>query len=210
MAAWVLVAAGLATALAAAVVLFRLSGWFLPWLKGTLGLVVVLAGLFVAALGWSTLQWHAVAPERSLYRLSIASNGEGAWRVELHGEGVLSDERVVQGDRLEITGRLLVLEAPLSGSKPAFLYRTDSIRGFDPDAQTPIQFNAGVARRGADWVDPWRWDRTVPLPLVRAETLYPLWVPMVDGAVFEVVMQGNQIVPIAANSAAEQALQGRE
>jgi hypothetical protein len=33
---------------------------------------------------------------------------------------------------------------------------------------------------------------------------------MVEGAVFEVVLQGNQIVPLPVNSAAEEALARRE
>lgn len=207
---WVLVAVGLAIALAAGLLLFRFSGWFLPWLKGTLGLTVVLLGVLVMAAGWSALQWQGVSPDRPLYRLSIASEGDNGWRIGLRDEGELLHERSVRGDLLELRGRLLILDVPLGGRAPSLLYRTDSIRGFDPDSRTPIQFNTGSSEMASEWFDLWRWDRAVPLPGVRAESLYPLWVPMIDGAVFEVVLQGNQIVSIPANSAAEQALERKE
>lgn len=207
---WILVATGLVVALAAAMVLSRLSGWFLPWLKGTLGLLVVLAGLFVMAVGWSTLQWQGVSPDRPLYRLSIESEGDQAWRVELRSEERLLRNQVVRGDLLEITGRLLVLDTPLGGTIPSHLYRTDSVRGHDSTARSLVEFRAEKPSRGRDWIDIWQWDRLLPLPLIRAELLYPLWVPIVEGAVFEVVLQGNQIVPVPANSAAEEALARRQ
>ena len=207
---WVLVAAGLAVSLVAALILLRFRGWFIAWLKGTLGLTAVLVGVLVMAVGWSVLQWQRVPSDGPLHRLSISSAGGNNWRIELRDGETRVLERMVRGDLVELSGRLLVVEAPLGGSTPVLLYRTDSIRGFDPDSVSPIEFNARGATRAGDWIDVWQWERTVPLPLVRAESLYPLWVPTVDGAVFEVILQGNQIVPVPVNAAAEQALEGRE
>ena len=195
MVGWMLIAAGAGL-------------WFLPWLKGTLGLAMAMAGLLVMGAGWSVLQWPDVSPDRPLYRLTVTQEGEGAWRIELRDGETLRREQRVQGDVLEITGRLLVLEGPGVGALQ--LYRTDSIRGFDSGMQSPLRFRAGQAARIAHWIDIWHWDRMLALPMVRAEALYPLWVPMVAGAVFEVILQGNQIVPVPVNEAADQALQERE
>jgi len=210
MVGWLLVAVGLAIALVAAAVLFRFSGWLLPWLKGTLGLAVVLAGLLVMAVGWTVLQWQPVSPGQPLYRLSVLSEANGAWRIEMRGGETLLREEEVRGELLEVTGRLLVLEAPLGDGGALLLYRGDSIRGYGPEARPSLQFNPRASAWYSHWIDIWNLDRRLALPMIRAESLYPLWVPMVDGAVFEVVLQGNQIVPIAANDAAEQALEELE
>ena len=208
---WGLVAFGLVIALIATIILLRDTRWFFPWLKGSLGVIVVLAGLLIVMTGRSSLQWQAVSPDGPLYHLSVDSESEGAWRIELRGEGeTLLLDRVVQGDLLEVTGRLLVLEVPLGGRAPSLFYQTDSVRGHDSGTGTLVQFRPGKSGRGTDWIDIWHWDRRLLLPLIRAELLYPLWIPMVEGAVFEVVLQGNQIVPIPANSAAEEALQQRQ
>lgn len=207
---WALIATGIVVALGATVVLYRFPGWFLPWLKGTLGLLVVLVGVLVMAIGWSTLQWQRVSADRALYSLSVDELEEGTWWIELERGGDMIHEQEVSGGLLEISGRLLVLEVPFVGGEQSVLYQTGTIRGHDPESLDPVQFRAGPSRSSEEWVDLWWLDRRFPLPMVRAERLYPLVAPMADGARFRVVLQGNQIVPIPDNSPAEAALERME
>lgn len=207
---WALIATGILVALGAAVVLYRFPGWFLPWLRGTLGLLVVLVGVLVMAIGWSTLQWQRVSADSALYSLSVDALEEGTWWVELRREGEMIREQELGGRLLELSGRLLVLEVPFVGGEQSLLYQTDTIRGHDPESMEPVQFLAGPSRRSGEWMDLWWLDRRLPLPMVRAERLYPLVMPMADGARFKVILQGNQIVPIPDNPAAEGALERME
>lgn len=207
---WPLIAAGSVVALGAVFGLYRFSGWFLPWLCGTLGITVCLAGVLTAAVGWNSLHWERVSGQGPLYTLGIDAQGDGTWRVELRTEGELIRDRVVRGKLLEISGRLLLLDVPFPGAEPSMLYRTHIIRGHDPDSREPVRFRPTETRASGGWVDLWWWDRHLPLPLIRAELLYPLRVPMVEAALFDVVLQGNQIVPIPANKAAEEAMERME
>ena len=203
-----LIGAGLAVVLLSATLLLVYRGWFLPWLRGSLGLMAVAAGLAVVVTGWSALHWQPVSAQDPLYSLAISREGAQHWRVTQRGGS--GRELRVSGDLLEVRGRLLVLEIPVPGFGHRMLYRTDGLLGRASDAAEPIDVSEHEWFAGPAWNDAWRWDRALGLPFVRSQVLFPVFLPLIDGAVFDVVLSGHQLEAVPANRPARKALESRE
>lgn len=208
---WILLGLGLAVALAAAGLLIRNRGWFWPWLRGMLGLTVIAAGGLVALTGWALLTWQPLSANEPLYRLTMSQGADDAsWRItQQYGQ---ADERThqVKGDYLELGGRLLVVDLSVAGLGSSMFYRAEALRGHPESAEAPVRFRSRTGERNLQgWLDPWHWDRSLPLPLIRAESAFPLLLPMADGAVFDIILQGHQLEAMPLNGVAEQVLEDR-
>lgn len=206
MTGWMFIGVGLIVTLTAAALLIRYPAWFWPWLRGTVALAALSTGVLGMVTGWTVLQWQEVSLGEPLQSLAISRGGNKTWQISVRSAERGRSLRI-NGDLLEVRGRLLVLETPIKGLGAVMRYHLDGLTGRMTGTDTPLQYRGNSANDWNGWGDAWEWDRTLSLPLVRAESLFPAYLPLVDGASFDIVLQGHQLEAVPANEVAERALE---
>lgn len=193
----------------AALLFFRDRNWFMQWLRGTAGFLLVAIALYLTLLAGSLFAYQPAASDVPLASVSFVANGPQKWdatlseangttRVfELQGElweldvrllrytgigGIFGTQPSFQLERL--AGRYLALEDETSKDKSEYSLLSEPVMGFDVWERA----KAG----GSLFVTPTR--SKVAL------------IPVVDGAIFEIILDENGLLAVRpANSVAEDA-----
>ncbi len=200
-------------ALAVLVLALRLGGrlgWFIPWLRGNL--VLLLLGLVVAvclaavdifrfrtlneAAQVATLELRELAPQRFEARLQMK---EGSRVLVLHGDMWELDAQVL---RWEGVAKLLGLEDG---------YRLNRLSGRFVALE---QQEAAAAVQPADlnetpaWRDIWRWlDQLHEPRLVQADAFAVRFMPLADGVWYALEIGPTGLIPVPLNEQAERSFQ---
>ncbi|WP_437883396.1 hypothetical protein [Pseudomonas sp. LRF_L74] len=183
--------------------------WFLGWLRGTCGLLVVALAVLFGLVGYDLRGYTALAGGQPLVTLSFAAEGAQRYRVNLMENGV---ERVVtlEGDLWQLDARLLRLKglADLIGLQPG--YRLDRLSGRflaieQQESARNVQTQLSESPYG---VDLWRWLRMSrhDLFLFDPQAVRVTYLPVADGAMFSVVLTPTGLLAQPMNQAASQAL----
>ena len=204
--AWVLMGAGLVLLLAA-LLFFRRPTWLRDWLKGSLGLLVLVLGLAVVMLGWNLRSWEAVSGDEPVETVAISLVGEEQWQITLQSGNAGPLSHQVMGELLEIDGRILALEAPLEWlGVPLVFQREDPVGRYLERGDSAVAFEDSESRsvRGPDV---WNWGRSLKMPGLRAERAVPVYLPLGDEAVFDIYLRGHQLEAEPLNDVAERLME---
>ncbi|MBQ0742675.1 MAG: hypothetical protein KBT85_05190 [Pseudomonas sp.] len=183
--------------------------WLWSWLKGNLLLLSLLVGLILALAAWDlhqfkpvqmgsnvgTLTFIEVAPQQ--FNVQLSSHDD--LRLKLEGDLWEMDVQVLRwrglgyaiglqdGYRLHrLAGRYLALEQQRDALPP----QQDILHG------TP------------SWRDLWYWlDRLGTQSLLEADAFTLRFIPMVDGATFNLEIGATGLTPVPMNEAATEALE---
>ena len=186
------------------------GSWFLGWLRGTLGLLVLtLAGVIVMlALDLGT--YSAVPENKLLATIGFEADGAQRYRVNvLQGD---SDRTVsLDGDQWQLDVRLFQWKglAALIGLESG--YRLEKITGryisLEQQQQSlSTRVPLGHSRYA---IDMWRWLRMggTDLYVFDPQARRVNYLPMANGAVFTISLAATGLLVQPLNPAAEQALQ---
>ncbi|SDI24023.1 hypothetical protein SAMN05216588_113113 [Pseudomonas flavescens] len=204
-----------ATALLALLVLFValrvLFGgrWFLAWLRGTCGLVLLGGAVLVGLLAYDLSRYRTWPADAPLLTLSFHRTGN-LYRVDILEAGV---ERSVtlEGDLWQLDVRLLQWKglAQLIGLQPG--YRLEKLGGrfLAIEQQNQARYTQVQLTRSHYGVDLWRWLRLGhhDLLLFDAQARRVTYLPMADEAVFNIGLTPGGLLAQPMNQAAHQALQ---
>ncbi|SDR88413.1 hypothetical protein [Pseudomonas oryzae] len=188
----------------------RRPGWFLGWLRGTCGLLILgLAGV-VAVVAYDLYSYSELPPSgQSLVSLKFTAEGHQRYRVSIQ-EGTRERNTILDGDLWQLDARVLGWHklATLIGLRPG--YRLDALTSTYRSAAQQAVAESSRAMLGASpyGIDLWRWLRETGngFPLFDARGARVAFLPMVDGAVFEVSLTSAGLVAEARNQAARDAL----
>lgn len=192
----------------AGLLFFRHPGWLLAWLKGMAVFGVILAGLYVLVIAVNLTSYHSLVGMQTVATISTQRQANQTWQVTLNSVGGVSTVRTLQGDQWQIDVRIIRFSGPLRWLDIASGYRLDRLSGrytsLEQERSSP---RTAITLSEAIWPDLWQWDREVNLPFVEAVDGNATFMPMRDGAVFDVKLSSSGLVSVPMNEQARAAVQ---
>ncbi|MBD9484425.1 hypothetical protein IB229_15670 [Pseudomonas sp. PDM14] len=189
-------------------ILFNRS-WFLGWLRGTFGLAFLALAALVGVVAYDLLSYSPLPEDKPLLTLSFSADGPQRYRVSLL-EGGEERQVTLEGDLWQLDARLLRWKglASLIGLQPG--YRLEKLSGrFLAIEQQESARNAQITLAQSPYgIDLWRWLRLGQhdLFLFDPEAARVTYLPITDGAMFNVTLSPTGLLAKPMNQAANQAL----
>lgn len=183
--------------------LFR-KGWFLNWLKGSAGFMLLLLVFVLGLVAWDLFSYENLNKEETIATLSFSKAGPQSYAVTLVDREGVEHSYDLKGDLWQLDARLITWTGPIQqlGIMPA--YKLDRISGRylsleqERGGERTVHglFEAGV-------MDVWHWLHEYPgIPLLKAAYGSATYLPMADGAIYEVRLDGRGMLAKAMNDVA--------
>jgi len=190
------------------IILWWGRGWFMQWLKGTIGLLLLLAvlgGVFMLADLWSYKQ---LLKEQPLATVSVYKLKDQLYDLTLAGMGGTEQRYQVKGDQWQLDVRLLVWKGPFAALGKMPLYRLDRLSGRYLSLEQERTAERSVySLSESRWFDLWDALKDYDTWL-EAESGHAVYMPLVNGAVYSVHLTPKGLMARPLNDVAEAALAG--
>ncbi|WP_372998041.1 multidrug transporter [Marinobacter sp.] len=202
----VLAAAG-AVMVIAGLLFFRHPRWLLTWLKGMAVFGVILAGLYVLVIAINLTSYRSLVGMQTVATISTQKQAEQIWQVALDSQEGVPTVRTLQGDQWQIDARIIRFSGPFRWLDIAPGYRLEKLSGrytsLEQERSAP---RTVIGLSKSIWPDIWQWDQTFNLPFVEAVDGNMTFMPMRDGAVFEVKLSSSGLAAVPVNEQARAAV----
>lgn len=174
-------------------------GWFLAWLKGSVGITLISLSFFMISVTLDLFSYSQSEPQQPLATVSMSEKSPQLYSLEL--VDVNGEMRILEmaGDQWQLDVRVLKV-GPYSS------YKLDNISGRYLSLE---QNDKDIQTRHALWAEGvnslWLMvDGLVKKLPFTAETLQKVaYVPMTDGAIFQVYLSGRELNVVATNAQAK-------
>ncbi len=188
------------------VALWWRRGWFIQWLKGSAGMLLLFLSiliLFSLADLWS---YRQLLNEKPLVTVSVYEFGTQEFDLTLAMEDGSEQRFRIQGDQWQLDVRLMVWKGPALGMGTMPLYRLDRLSG----RYLSLEQERTAERTVYDldqsrWFDLWHWLQGRSLWL-EAQSGSAVFMPLANGAVYSVQLTPKGLLARPLNDVAEQVL----
>lgn len=199
-----LIALALVTLGAALKMLIKV-GWFLKWLRGTGGILMMLLVVICSALGYELLTFNKANEGEVIATLTFSKIGKQDFNVELVDVNDKFKNYNILGDQWQLDVKLVSLQGLGEIGLPS--YKMDRISGRyltleqeKHDQRTVYELSSNKSPGIWESIQEYEW-----LPFVRANYGSAAFMPMEDGAIYQVKLFQNGLKAIAVNSQAKEA-----
>lgn len=197
-------------------VLFVLAGawillkqkWFLAWLKGMGGLLLIALAVYISLFAFNLMSYHALTSEASVATVSFRKVGSQEFAATVSEPDGKSESFSLKGDLWQLDARIVKWKGVFSlfGFKPG--YRLDRIEGRyltleDERSKPHSVFEIHPQSIGFDI---WKSAREGFSLLVDARYGSATYLPMADGATYDVTLSNTGLLGRPLNDAARQAV----
>jgi len=186
------------------------NSWFVGFCRGVFGLGLVALAALIGLTAFDVYSYKQVLQEQVVatinfdriedqHYFAVLADKEGKeQRVELRGDQWQLDARIVKWD-----GYLATL-----GIKPAYRLERLSGRYYDIEKETSAQRTAYTVHSSLYGIDVWRILNRYPdwIPVIDAVYGSATYLPMHDGALFEITLSNTGLVARPVNAAAREAV----
>ncbi|MFC6979983.1 cation/multidrug efflux pump [Microbulbifer taiwanensis] len=186
------------------------GSWVFGFIRGTVGLLFLGAALLIVLVAADVYSYRNLAEEHSVGTLSFRKTGEQRFDAKFSDEDGLAQQFELHGDQWQLDARMLKWKGPLArwGIQPA--YRLDRLSGRYLTLQDERTRERSVhALDGSNYgVDVWQSLRGLDNRLSFVDAVYgsATFLPMEDGAVYEVRISHNGLLARPLNQQATSAL----
>lgn len=208
LAAVVLGISGVAVVIAGLLFFLR-PRWLMAWLRGTAFLCVIFAGLYVLVVAINIADYQSLAGMQRVASIAVTSQGEQNWDVTLRQTG---DESAtihrLKGDQWQLDARIIRFTGPLRwlGVTPG--YRLERLGGrYTSLEQERTEPRSVVGLGESVWIDLWELDRRFNMPFVEGVYGNAVFMPMRDGAAYEIRLSASGLVAVPVNQQARDAVE---
>lgn len=183
-------------------------GWILGWLRGMWGLILVALGLTMGLSAFDLYSYEQIVEEKSVATISFERLGPQRYNATLVDSDGNENRYELAGDQWQLDARILKWPDTLAavGVKPG--YRLDRLSGRYYSLE--MERNAERTVYGLDdsplGVDIWAAFRALDTALVDARYGSATFVPMADGAIYEVMLSHTGLLARPVNEPAETAV----
>ncbi|ONF44184.1 multidrug transporter [Marinobacter lutaoensis] len=189
-------------------VFFLRPRWLWQWLKGMVVFAVLALGLYSLAIAVSLLEYESLEGMDTVATVSTYRQGDQLWQVALQ----LPDEppryEMVRGDQWQLDARMMRFAGPIRWLGVAPGYRLERLSGrYTSLEQERTAPRSVIALHGNRWLDLWALDREYNLPFVEGVYGNATFMPMRDGASYDVRLSSSGLVAVPLNEAAREAVQ---
>lgn len=182
------------------------SGWFLKWLQGSLGIIAFLITAGLSFLVYDLFGYSKGVEGEVVATLSFNQISEQEFDAELVDRSGDKHLFRLKGDQWQLDARLIYVSSMIGGHLPSF--KLDRISGRflsleqeKNDQRTIYSFNNTPSVDAWGWLESQHW-----MPFISAKYGSATYMPMKAGAIFQVKTSVAGLVPIAINDAAKSAV----
>jgi hypothetical protein len=175
-------------------VLFR-RGWLIQWIKGSAGFVMLLLCVLLGLAAWDLFSYENLKKEEAIATLSFSKLGAQKFKVMIVDRDGEEQAYALNGDLWQLDARLITWTGPIQqlGVMPA--YKLDRISGRYLSLEQERMAERSVFGLSDDSVlDVWHWLHEYPgLPLLNAAYGSATYMPMADGAIYQVRLDSRGV-----------------
>lgn len=193
----------------AGLLFFLRPRWLMAWLRGTAFLCVILSGLYALLVAINIADYQSLAGMQRVASIAVASQGEQNWNVTLRQTG---DESAtvhsLRGDQWQLDARIIRFTGPLRwlGITPG--YRLERLGGrYTSLEQERTEPRTVIGLGDSVWIDLWELDRRFNMPFVEGVYGNAVFMPMRDGASYEIRLSASGLVAVPVNQQARDAVE---
>ncbi len=201
-------------ALLVAVMMIKLlwrKQWFLGWLRGICGMLLLAATLFFLAVAWDMWGYRQVLSETTIATLSFDQVEPQYYRVTLTESNGTEREFELHGDQWQLDAKMIKPAGALArwGVKPA--YRLDRLSGryYTLEDERNAPRSLYQLEGSLQGLDVWQWLKSPKLNISWIDATYgnAAYVPMEDGALYEVNLTFSGLIARPLNRQAKLAVE---
>lgn len=184
--------------------------WVFGFIRGSIGLLLLAGALLVVLVAADVYSYRNLADEHNVGTVAFRKLGEQHFEARFSDEDGLGQQFELHGDQWQLDARLLKWKGPLArwGIQPA--YRLDRLSGRYLTLQDERSKQRSVHQlTGSNYgVDVWQSLRRIDKKLGFVDAVYgsATFLPMEDGAVYEVRITHNGLMARPLNEQASSAL----
>jgi hypothetical protein len=174
------------------------SGWFVKWLKGMLGIVALSTAVFGTVFAFDLFTYSNSKEGEVIATLKFNQLSSQEYEVEFVGVKGLAKLYRLKGDLWQLDVRLIHTLAMFGGGLPS--YKIERLSG----RYLSLEEEKGRERSVYGFVDsplvdtwPWLYGQSW-VPMIKASQGSAAYMPMVDGAIYQVALtqQGLKALPV--------------
>lgn len=192
----------------AGLLFFLRPRWLLGWLKGMAVFGIIVLGLYALAIAVNLSAYQSLEGMKTVATISTSQEGEQIWRVTLETENGASTVRTLRGDQWQIDARIIRFAGPIRWLGVAPGYRLERLGGrytsLEQERSAP---RTVIGLSDTTWPDLWELDRQFNLPFVEGVYGNATFMPMRDGAIYDVRLSASGLVAVPVNEQARAAVQ---
>ncbi|MGR6873862.1 hypothetical protein ACU6U9_16465 [Pseudomonas sp. HK3] len=180
--------------------------WFMKWLRGSMGFVAVFGTAMSAIVAFNLLHYSTVEEGQVIATLRFVEVGPQEFDVELVGRHKNIQFYKLEGDQWQLDVRLIKVASWFDGDLPS--YKLDRLSGrFLSLEQENQSTDNAYDLLGSQFVDTWPWIANKKwLSFVQAKYGSATYMPMANGAIYQVRLFHDGLDAQAVNEQAKQAL----
>lgn len=192
----------------AGLLFFLRPKWLLGWLKGMAVFGLMLVGVYTLAIAINVAGYQSLEGMQTVATVSTQSQAEQRWYVRLQAPGKTTVAETLTGDQWQVDARIIRFSGPLRWLGIAPGYRLERLSGrYTSLEQERSGPRSVIGLAEASWPDLWEWDQTFNLPFVEGVYGNATFMPMRDGAMFDIRLSASGLVAVPVNEQAREAIQ---
>lgn len=186
------------------------GSWIGGWLRGMFGLTLLLLATAVILLAYDIFRYKQIMLEQVVATIDFKKIGEQHYEALLVDSKGTEQRFTLHGDQWQLDARLVKLKGYLStfGVRPG--YRLERIGGryYDLQQEHSATRTVYALNESLYGVDAWKWINKYPewMPIIDAVYGSATYLPMADGALFEVSLSHTGLLARPLNASAEEAV----
>lgn len=192
----------------AGLLFFRRPHWLLGWLKGMAVFGILLGGLYVLVIALNLSAYRALDGLQTVATISTQREAEQIWRVTLQTGDDRSVVRTLRGDQWQMDARIIRFTGPVGWLDITPGYRLEQLAGrYTSLEQQRSAPRTVIGLSEKPRFDLWQLDRQFDLPFLEGVDESAIFMPMRDGAVFDLRLSVSGLVAVPVNDEARAAVQ---
>ncbi len=186
------------------------NNWFLGWLRGMFGFALLILSATIAFSAVDLYSYKQLGKEDVIATISFSRIAEQEFKATLVSNDGKEETYTLYGDQWQLDARILKWKGFASRLGIPPCYRLDRISGryYDLDQERNATRAVFAVKESLYNVDLWQWISSSgdALPILDAQYGSATFVPMADGALFQVSLTTSGLVSRPLNDAATDAV----
>ena len=184
--------------------------WVMGWIRGMAGMALLGLALMVGLVAYDLFRYKQLSREKVIATISFEKIDEQRFKALLVDNEGVERRFDLRGDQWQLDARIIKWKGYFGtfGLLPAF--RLDRIGGryYDLEQEQTAQRSVYALNESLYGMDTWRWINKYPewVPVVDAVYGNATFLPMADGALYEVSLSSTGLLARPLNGPAEDAV----
>lgn len=186
------------------------GSWIAGWLRGMFGLALLAVALVVLLTAYDVFRYKQIMFEQVVATIDFKKVGDQHYEALLVDSKGTEQRYTLYGDQWQLDARVVKLKGYLStfGVSPG--YRLERIGGryYDLEQEHSAKRSVYALNESLYGVDVWKWINKYPdwMPIIDAVYGSATYLPMADGALYEVSLSHTGLLARPLNASAEEAV----